>query len=75
LLVLLVGAGPWQRDLPERKTGGLGLLAKEFIAKAVHRDAAEMLIDGGEQADELYCGILLQQVKSPGAVLATGPTH
>jgi hypothetical protein len=62
LFVMLVGAWPGQRNLPQRKTRSVCLLAKELLAKAVHRDAFEMLIDGGEQADELDRGILLQQV-------------
>ncbi len=74
-LVDLIGAGPGERDLPERQACGGSLEVKQFLAEAVHGHAAEVLIDGGEQAHNFELRVLAEQVQSPSAVFATGPAQ
>jgi hypothetical protein len=74
-LVVGVRAGEGQVDLPDGQADGGGLPVEEFLAKAVDGDAAEFFVDGGEQGDDLVLGLLAQEVKRPGAVLASAPTE
>ena len=73
LLVLLVGTGPGQGDIPERKVCGGGLGFKDRAAGSVHGDAIEFGIDGGEQSDDFNVGLLAEQVEGPRAVFAAAP--
>jgi hypothetical protein len=73
-LVVGVGAGEGQIDLPEGQPGGGGLLVEQLLAEAVDGDAAELLVDGGEQANDFILRLLAEQVEGPGAVLAAAPT-
>ena len=74
-LVLDVGAGKGEVDLPERKAGGGGLEVEKLFAKAVDGDPGEMPIDAGEQADDAELWLLTQLVEGPGAILAAAPTE
>ena len=56
-LVVGVGAGEGQVDLPEGQAGGGGLLVEQLLAEAVDGDAAELLVEGGEQGDDLVFGV------------------
>ena len=47
-LVVGVGAGEGEADLPEGQPGGGGLLVEQLLAEAVDGDAAVFLVDGGE---------------------------
>jgi hypothetical protein len=74
-LVVRVRAREGKVDLPERQAGGGGLLVKQLLAEAVDGDAAVLLVDGGEQANDFILGLPAEQVKGPGAVLAAAPTE
>ena len=74
-LVVSVGAREGKIDLPERQADGGGLQIEEFFAKAVDGDAAELLVEGGEEGDDLVLGVLAQEVEGPGAVLSSAPTE
>src|SRR6266702_305540 len=65
-----VGAGEGKIDLPERQSGGFGLLVEQLLAVAVDGHAAEFLVDGGEESDDLVLGLLAKEMKRPGAVFA-----
>ena len=47
--VLVVGAGPGQRNLPQRQAGGCRLRFQQRRPHAVHGDAIGRFVEGGEQ--------------------------
>lgn len=71
--VLFVRAGPGQRDGPQWKTCGFGLLFEEPPSDGMHRDAIERLVEGGNQGYNFDGRILTEEMQRPGAVFATGP--
>src|SRR6266702_56303 len=69
-----VGAGEGQVDLPEGQTRGFGLPVEQLLAVAVDGDAAEFLVDRGEESDDLVLWLLAKEMKRPGAVFSSAPT-
>lgn len=71
--VVCVGAGPGERDDVQGQACGGGLGCEEFAAGAVHGDAIEGGVEGGEEAGDLVFGIALEEVQGPRAVFAAAP--
>ena len=70
-----VGTGEGEIDLPDGEAGGSGLLVEEGFAVAVDGDAAKVLVDGGEEADDLVLALLAEEMERPCAVFAAAPTE
>src|SRR6185437_9618792 len=64
--VVGVGAGKGQVDFPHWKTGRFRLQIEQLFAETVHCDAAELLIDGCEECDNLVVRVLAKEVQRPG---------
>ncbi len=73
LFIDFVAAGPGQGNFPERQAGGVCLRLQQRVARAVHGDALEMRVDGGEQADNFYFAALAEHMESPRTVFAAAP--
>ena len=73
LFIDFVGAGPGERDVPERKLRGGGLCYEDGAASAVHGDTIEFGVDGGEEADDFDAGLVTEQVEGPGTVFSAAP--
>ena len=74
-LVVGVGAGEGKIDLPERQADGSGLPVEKFFAEAVDGDAAELLVEGGEEGDDLVLRLPAEEMEGPGAVFSAAPTE
>ena len=74
-LVVGVRAGEGKVDLPEWQADGGGLLVEELFAEAVDGDAAELLIDRGQEGNDLVLIFQPKQMQCPGAVFAAAPTE
>jgi hypothetical protein len=72
-LVVGVRAGPGQVYLPDRETGGDGLLVEQRLAIAVDGDAAELLVDSGDESNNLVLLLAAENLEGPGAVFAAAP--
>lgn len=71
--VVCVGTGPGERnDLQGEACSGC-LRFEDFAASAVHGDAIEGGVEGGEEACDFVVGIALQSEQGPGAVFAAAP--
>ena len=74
-LIGLVRAGIGDRQHMQRQAGGLGLRLDQRAPHAVHGDAIEGGVDGGDQPDQLDVIALAQQVQRPGRILARAPAQ
>ena len=74
-LVVGVGAGEGKIDLPEREPGSRSLLVEQLFSEAMNGDAAELLVDRGQQGDNFVLGLLAEEVKRPGAIFAAAPAE
>ena len=73
LFVEFIGAGPGQGDCPELQLCRDCLRINKVHAYAVHGDAVEGFVKGGDQADDLKLVLLSEDMKCPGAVLSRTP--
>ena len=56
-----------------RQARGVELRPQQFLAHAMHADAAECVGDGGQRADDVVVAGAARLVQRPGAVLAARP--
>jgi hypothetical protein len=71
--ILVVGAGPGKRYGMERKAGGAGLSFEQGAAGAVHGDAIEGGVEGGEEAGDVVLAALAEATEGPRTVFAAAP--
>ena len=55
------------------QAGGIKLRPQQFLAHAVHADAAERFGDGGQATDDFVIAGAARFEQRPGAVLAARP--
>ena len=61
-LVLVVGTALADEDLFQMQTDGLGLAIKQLKPHAMHGDALEVLVAGGEQGDDFVALVGLDPI-------------